>query len=79
QTLLERARLPGQADRAQRLEAATSAIVMTRKLYPDLGGPTTSRRFEVVLEDIQREQGATPDGFKQLDRQTGSAPAAANP
>ncbi|MBM4010053.1 MAG: hypothetical protein FJ286_01545 [Planctomycetes bacterium] len=79
QTLLERARLPGQADRAQRLEAATSAIVMTRKLYPDLGGPTTSRRFEAVLEDIQREQGATPDGFKQLDRQTGSAPAAANP
>jgi len=80
QTLLERARLPGQSDREKRLETAKSAIAMTRKLYPDLGGPTTSRRFEAVLEEIQREQGVTtPGGFTQLDQETTSTPAAAKP
>jgi hypothetical protein len=79
QILLARARLKGQADRDKRLETATSAIVMTRKLYPDLGGPASARRFESVLKEIQKEQGSpNPDGFRQIDEQAGAAePAAA--
>lgn len=79
-TLLERARLPGRTDREQRLETAKSAIVMTRKLYPDLGGPVLRRRFEEVLEEIQKEQGAaSPGGFAQLDRESAGATAATGP
>jgi len=77
QTLLARARLPGAADRDKRLDTATSAIVMTRKLYPDLGGPALEKKFEAVLKEIQKEQGsAAPGGFKQLEDRT-AAPAAA--
>lgn len=80
QTLLARARLPDQQDREKRLETAKSAIVMTRKLYPDLGGPALRRRFEAVLEEIQRDQGAAnPGGFNQLDQESGAATAAAAP
>lgn len=61
-TLFARATLVGRADRQQRLETARTAITMTRKLYPDLGGPAFQRRFEKLLEEIQREEGtgATP-------------------
>lgn len=77
QTLLARARLKAVADRDKRLETATSAIVMTRKLYPDLGGPALEKKFEGVLKEIQREQGsATPGGFQQLEDRA-AAPAAA--
>ncbi|MFM7243111.1 MAG: hypothetical protein ACKO40_02910 [Planctomycetaceae bacterium] len=77
QTLLARARLPGAADRDKRLDTAMSAIVMTRKLYPDLGGPVLEKKFEAVLKEIQKEQGsAAPGGFKQLEDRA-AAPAAA--
>ena len=77
QTLLARARLPGTADRDKRLDTAASAIVMTRKLYPDLGGPVLAQKFEAVLKEIQKEQGsATPGGFQQLEDRA-AAPAAA--
>jgi hypothetical protein len=56
-TLLARARLVDQADRKQRLETARTAITMTRKLYPDLGGPAFQQRFEKLLEEIQKEEG----------------------
>jgi len=75
ETLLERARLPGQADRDKRLEIAKASVVMTRKLYPDLGGSEFHRRFESVLEQIQKEQGtATPGGFTQLDQEAAASP-----
>jgi hypothetical protein len=77
QTLLARARLKGQADREKRLETAASAIVMTRKFYPDLGGPAFERRFESLLKEIQKEQGSpSPGGFRQIDEQAKAAAAA---
>jgi tetratricopeptide (TPR) repeat protein len=81
--LLTRARLGGQAaDREKRLDSAKTAISMTRKLYPDLGGESFQKRFEKLLKEVQKEQGvANPGGFKQLDEEaaasTPPAPAAA--
>jgi len=81
-TLLARARLGGQAaDREKRLDTAKTAIAMTRKLYPELGGEAFQKRFEKLLKEIQKEQGtANPGGFRQLDEESGAAsPAAAPP
>jgi hypothetical protein len=51
---------------------------MTRKLYPDLGGESFQKRFEKLLKEIQKEQGAAdPGGFKQLDEEAAPAAAAA--
>jgi hypothetical protein len=66
--LLARARLPGkQADKKARLETAATAIAMTRKLYPDLGGPALEAKFQKLLKDVQRELGEDPRGFAALD------------
>ncbi len=67
--LLARARLPGkQADKKARLETAATAIAMTRKLYPDLGGPALEKKFEQLLRQVQRELGeANPRGFAAID------------
>jgi hypothetical protein len=67
--LLARARLPGRdpQERGQRLETAKTAILMTRKLYPDLGGPTRSRDYERVLKAVQKEMGDEPSGFSEID------------
>jgi hypothetical protein len=67
--LLARARLPGkQGDKKARLETAATAIAMTRKLYPDLGGPALEKKFEQLLRQVQRELGeANPRGFAALD------------
>jgi len=67
--LLARARLPGkQAEKKARLETAATAIAMTRKLYPDLGGPVFEKKFELLLKQVQRELGeANPRGFAVLD------------
>ncbi|MFM8735539.1 MAG: hypothetical protein ACKOC8_10135 [Pirellulales bacterium] len=81
ESFLLRAELPGvAADRDKRLETAKNAVVMTRKLYPDLGGDASQQRFEKILKQIQKAQGAAnPGGFKQLDEEAAAAspPAAA--
>ena len=76
--LLARARLPGkEKERESRLGTAETAIAMTRKLYPDLGGDAFAKRYERVLKDVQKEQGKKPDGFQALDAQAQPvAPAA---
>lgn len=75
-TLLARARLGGQGeDRTKRLDTAKSAITMTRKLYPDLGGDAFQKRFERLLKEIQKEQGVTtPGGFADLDAEAAAQP-----
>ena len=84
-TLLTRAKLGGQAaDRDKRLDTAKTAIAMTRKLYPDLGGEAFQKRFEKLLREVQKEQGAAnPGGFTQLDQEAGAlaqpAPSGAAP
>ena len=78
--LLARARLPGkEGDRVKRLETANTAVVMTRKLYPDLGGDAFAKRYERLLKEVQREQGAEPTGFSALDAQPAAAAPAAVP
>jgi len=78
QCLLERFRLSAGADgkpldkqaREAGLESAASAIVMTRRLYPALGGEAFQRRFEKLLKEIQKELGsANPGGFADVDAQ----------
>lgn len=76
--LLARARLPGkEKDRETRLSTAETAIAMTRKLYPDLGGDAFAKRYERVLKDVQKEQGKKPDGFQALDAKAQPAAPAA--
>jgi hypothetical protein len=77
--LLARAQLPGKApDKARELlSKAESAIGMTRKMYPDLGGPAFQSRFEKQLKDVQKQQGSSnPRGFDELDEKAAAAAAA---
>ncbi len=75
--LLARAKLPGkERDRDKRLETAETAIAITRKLYPDLGGDASANRYERLLKEVQKERGKAADGFKALDEQ---GQAAASP
>ena len=76
--LLERAQLAGKsaADKADQLKKAETAIATTRKLYPELGGEVLQARFEKLLKEIQKEQGATsPKGFADLDAQAAATAA----
>ena len=66
--LLARARLPGKKeDREKRLTTAETAIAITRKLYPDLGGEAFAKRYERLLKDVQKELGKEPIGFAAFD------------
>lgn len=76
--LLARARLPGPSAEqvADLLGKAETAVTVTRKMYPDLGGPALAGRFESLLKDIQRQRGsAQPRGFAELD-EPAAGPAA---
>jgi hypothetical protein len=75
-----RAQLPGQdsARREKLLTEAASVIIMTRKLYPALGGDASRRRFDSLLREVQKLQGVpSPGGFKDVDEQEARAAAAA--
>jgi len=50
-------------ERTTALEAAETSITMTRKLYPDLGGPVMQSRFENLLKTVQTALGKPADGF----------------
>ncbi|MGB8854401.1 MAG: hypothetical protein WCC69_12635 [Pirellulales bacterium] len=76
--LLDRAKLPGKPkeEADDLLGKAATAISMTRKLYPDLGGEAMATRYEKVLKDVQKKQGAVnPRGFAELDEQAAAAAA----
>ena len=80
--LFDRAKLPGKPkeEADELLGKAATAISMTRRLYPDLGGDAMAARYEKVLKDIQKKQGTVnPRGFAELDEQAAAAPAAATP
>lgn len=75
EALLVRAELKTEAaEKAKALQAAETSIAMTRKLYPDLGGPAQQQRFEKLLKAVQTAQGKPAGGFTALD-----APAAPTP
>ncbi len=57
-TRLTRAEVGEAADRTKQLEMAERDIVLTHKLYPDMGGKEFRGQFDKLLEEIQ----------KQLDR-----------
>ena len=80
--LLERGNLPGKSkeESDELLGKASAAIAMTRKLYPTLGGEAMAARYEKLLKDVQKQQGAVnPRGFAELDEQAAAAAAAAAP
>jgi hypothetical protein len=80
--LFDRAKLPGkpQEEVDDLLGKAATAISMTRKLYPDLGGDALAARYEKVLKDVQKKQGSVnPRGFAELDEQAAAAAASATP
>lgn len=77
--LFDRAKLPGKPkeEADELLGKAATAISMTRKLYPDLGGDALAARYEKVLKDVQKRQGAVnPRGFAELDEKAAAAAAA---
>ena len=80
--LLDRAKLPGKPkeEADELLGKALTAISMTRKLYPTLGGEAMAARYEKLLKDVQKQKGAVnPRGFVELDEQAAAAAAAAAP
>jgi tetratricopeptide (TPR) repeat protein len=80
--LLDRAKLPGKPkeEADELLGKALTAISMTRKLYPTLGGEAMAARYEKLLKDVQKQKGAVnPRGFAELDEQAAAAAAAAAP
>lgn len=76
--LLGRAQLSGTEPQqaADLLAKAESAVALTRKMYPDLGGPALQARYEKLLKEIQKQQGAPPRGFQALD-EPATSPAVA--
>lgn len=74
------AQLPGKApDKTKDLLAkAESSVALTRKMYPEMGGPALQARFEKLLKDIQKQQGISdPRGFAELDEKAAAAAAPA--
>ena len=76
QCMLERSRIPGKSAEKKKelLGQAASAIAGTHKLYPTLGGEAMEKRFDALLKEIQKAQGAPPTGLQGLEK-----PAAAEP
>jgi len=76
EALLLRAELKADAaEKAKALQAAETSIAMTRKLYPELGGPAQQQRFEKLLKAVQTAQGKPAGGFAALDAAASSAVA----
>ena len=46
------------------LEQAGVAIRATARLFPELGGPSWASKYDTLLKQIQREQGAEPVGLE---------------
>jgi hypothetical protein len=58
----------------EELAKAKDALLITRKLFPELGGDASRKRFEALYKDIQKKQGvASPGSFQDLDRQERAA------
>lgn len=78
--MVARSQLPGkeQAKKDKLLADAADVIVKTRKLYPTLGGDASRKRYDALLREVQKLQGATnPGGFKDVDEQEARAAAQA--
>ncbi|MFM9058823.1 MAG: hypothetical protein ACKOSQ_06860 [Planctomycetaceae bacterium] len=74
--LLARSQLAGKAPaQSQELLAkAENAVAMTRKMYPEMGGPAMQSRFESLLKEVQKQRGsASPRGFAELDEKAAAA------
>ncbi len=63
EALVLRAELGTGADREKRLATAESAITMTHKLYPDLGGDVMRRKFDALLKTVQSALGRPANGL----------------
>ena len=66
---------PDANEKLKALQNAETSIAMTRKLYPDLGGPAMQPRFEKLLKSVQTALGKNATGFAELDKPAASVPA----
>lgn len=61
------------AERVKQLEMAEKDIVLTHKLYPELGGPEFRVQFDKLLEQIQKQLGRAPArGLEDLEAAQGT-------
>jgi hypothetical protein len=51
-------------DRMKTLKMAENDVVFTARLYPDLGGEQSTKRFDQLLKQVQHAQGEQPVGIK---------------
>jgi len=70
---LMRAEASGQ-ERDKLLQMAANDVAITYRLYPDLGGPEMSKRFDTLLKEIEKRRGnPASGGLADLQRQAAGA------
>jgi hypothetical protein len=52
-----------QSERLETLQQAEQDIVLTARLYPQLGGPELKERYNSLLQQIQQSMGKRPTGL----------------
>jgi hypothetical protein len=57
------------------LSSAWNGVVVTQRLYPDLGGDAWTEQYDSVLRRIQQSKGESPIGLKALPSPAGRDPA----
>jgi len=63
------------AKKAKILEAAKQDLWFTYKLHPDLGGEATTARYDRLLKQIQKHQGAKEIGLAEFKQRDEAPPA----
>ncbi|MEX0978214.1 MAG: hypothetical protein WDZ48_05155, partial [Pirellulales bacterium] len=62
--------------RTKILQAAVQDLWSTYKLFPDLGGPDTSARYDRVLKTIQKALGQPDIGLAEFNQRDAASAAA---
>lgn len=59
------------------LKIAMNGVVVVRRLYPELGGPTWVPQYDTVVKQIQQAKGENPAGLKAIPAPSSVPPPAA--
>ncbi len=61
-------RLRKATDRTEYLNRARNEIVVTQRMFPNMGGPTWYSRYDALLKKIQRSLGERAEGLASAEK-----------
>jgi hypothetical protein len=53
----------GKTEKAKALKHASNEIILTSRMYPDMGGAERKAQYDALLKDVQRAMGEEPKGL----------------